>query len=509
MFLMRQTLIVMSRKIEFDQKNEIYSHYQSMDHSFLKAQSTGDLMNRISEDVSRIRMYTGPAIMYIINLSAVISFCLFFMWRSDPGLTLVTLIPLPILAFIIYKVNGVIHRKSERLQNQLGIITSIAQESYSGIRVIKSFVQEKNTIDHFHASSENYKKESMALAKTEALYFPSIGLLIGISTLLTIAYGTLEVIHHKPGASIGKIAEFVLYIQMLTFPVSAIGWTASMIQRASASQKRINAFLDILPDIKDPQHPQKPDFKDSISFQHVNYTYENTGIKAIIDLNLTIRKGEKLAIVGKIGSGKSTLAKLMLRFIEPQSGCIKIGEHTLDQFSISELRDQMGYVPQDQFLFSDTILENIRFGNPSATEREVIQFAEMAGIHDEIMGFPDGYQTLIGERGITLSGGQKQRISIARALIKKSPLLILDDSLSAIDAHKEQDILNNLNMGIKDKTVIVITHRFFTNLHFDRILVFDDGKLVEEGSHAILMERKGIYFDLYLRQQANQDNLMS
>ncbi|MEY4703280.1 MAG: hypothetical protein RIR96_1177 [Bacteroidota bacterium] len=509
MFLMRQTLIVMSRKIEFDQKNEIYSHYQSMDHSFLKAQSTGDLMNRISEDVSRVRMYTGPAIMYIINLSAVISFCLFFMWRSDPGLTLVTLIPLPILAFVIYKVNGVIYRKSERLQNQLGIITSIAQESYSGIRVIKSFVQEKNTIDHFHASSENYKKESMALAKTEALYFPSIGLLIGISTLLTIAYGTLEVVHHKPGASIGKIAEFVLYIQMLTFPVSAIGWTASMIQRASASQKRINAFLDVLPDIKDPQNPQKPDFNDSISFQHVNYTYENTGIKAIIDLNLTIRKGEKLAIVGKIGSGKSTLAKLMLRFIEPQSGCIKIGEHTLDQFSISELRDQMGYVPQDQFLFSDTILENIRFGNPSATEREVIQFAEMAGIHDEIMGFPDGYQTLIGERGITLSGGQKQRISIARALMKKSPLLILDDSLSAIDAHKEQDILNNLNMGIKDKTVIVITHRFFTNLHFDRILVLDDGKLVEEGSHAILMERKGIYFDLYLRQQANQDNLMS
>jgi ATP-binding cassette subfamily B protein len=505
MFLMRQTLIVMSRKIEFDQKNEIHNHYQSMDHSFMKSQSTGDLMNRISEDVSRVRMYTGPAIMYVINLIAIISFCLFFMWQSDPELTIVTLLPLPILAFIIYKVNGIIHRKSEKIQAVLGNITSIAQESFSGIRVIKSFVQEKNTTRHFYNHVEEYRNQSMGLAKTEALYFPSIGLLIGISTLLTILYGSMEVVYHKPGASIGKIAEFVLYIQMLTFPVSAIGWTASMIQRASASQKRINAFLEVKAQITDPITPEPLNPNENIIFDNVNYTYDNTGIHAIQNLNLVIKKGEKLAIVGKIGSGKSTFAKLVLRFLDPVSGEIRIGKNKLNQYLLTDIRKNIGYVPQDQFLFSDSILENIRLGNPAASENDVKHFAKMAGIDEEIMSFSNAYQTVIGERGITLSGGQKQRISIARALIKNPPILLMDDSLSAIDAHKEQDILNNLNQGISDKTVIVITHRFFANLHFDRILVFDEGRIVEQGNHDDLMNKKGIYYDLYLNQQSIED----
>jgi ATP-binding cassette subfamily B protein len=505
MFLMRQTLIVMSRKIEFDQKNEIYNHYQSMDHSFMKKQSTGDLMNRISEDVSRVRMYTGPAIMYVINLIAMISFCLFFMWQSDPGLTIVTLLPLPVLAYVIYKVNGIIHRKSEKIQSILGKITSIAQESFSGIRVIKSFVQEKNTTNHFYNNVEEYRNQSMGLAKTEALYFPSIGLLIGISTLLTILYGSMEVVYHKPGASIGKIAEFILYIQMLTFPVSAIGWTASMIQRASASQKRINAFLEIKAQIKDPIVPEELNANENIIFDNVNYTYDNTGIHAIQNLNLVIKKGEKIAIVGKIGSGKSTFAKLVLRFLDPESGEISIGKNNLNQYLLADIRKNIGYVPQDQFLFSDSILENIRVGNPHASETDVKHFAKMAGIDEEIMSFSNGYQTVIGERGITLSGGQKQRISIARALIKNPPIILMDDSLSAIDAHKEQDILNNLNRGISDKTVIIITHRFFANLQFDRILVFDEGKIIEQGNHDDLMMKKGIYFDLYLNQQSNED----
>jgi ATP-binding cassette subfamily B protein len=450
-------------------------------------------------------MYTGPAIMYVINLIAMISFCLFFMWQSDPELTIVTLLPLPVLAYIIYKVNGIIHRKSEKIQSILGKITSIAQESFSGIRVIKSFVQEKNTINHFYNNVEEYRNQSMGLAKTEALYFPSIGLLIGISTLLTILYGSMEVVHHKPGASIGKIAEFILYIQMLTFPVSAIGWTASMIQRASASQKRINAFLEIKAQIKDPIIPEKLDANENIIFENVNYTYDNTGIHAIQNLNLVIKKGEKIAIVGKIGSGKSTFAKLVLRFLDPQSGEICIGKNNLNQYLLADIRKNIGYVPQDQFLFSDSILENIRVGNPHASETDVKHFAKMAGIDEEIMSFSNGYQTVIGERGITLSGGQKQRISIARALIKNPPIILMDDSLSAIDAHKEQDILNNLNRGISDKTVIIITHRFFANLQFDRILVFDEGKIVEQGNQEDLMEKKGIYYDLYLNQQSNED----
>jgi ATP-binding cassette subfamily B protein len=431
------------------------------------------------------------------------------MWQSDPELTIVTLLPLPVLAYIIYKVNGIIHRKSENIQAILGKITSIAQESFSGIRVIKSFVQEQNTTNHFYKNAEEYRNQSMGLAKTEALYFPSIGLLIGLSTLLTILYGSLEVVHHKQGASIGKIAEFVLYIQMLTFPVSAIGWTASMIQRASASQKRINAFLDIKPQIKDPIIPEKLNTDESIIFENVNYSYVNTGIHAIQNLNLVIKKGEKIAIVGKIGSGKSTFAKLVLRFLDPVSGVISIGKNNLNQFLLSDIRKNIGYVPQDQFLFSDSILENIRVGNPDASEKEVKHFATMAGIDEEIMSFSNGYQTVIGERGITLSGGQKQRISIARALIKNPPVLLMDDSLSAIDAHKEQDILNNLNQGITDKTVIVITHRFFANLQFDRILVFDEGKIVEQGNHDDLMEKKGIYYDLYLNQQSNEDKSTS
>jgi len=501
MFFMRQTLIVMSRKIEFDQKNEIYSHYQSMDFSFLKNQSIGDLMNRISEDVSRVRMYTGPALMYIVNLIAVITMCIYFMWNSDPKLTLITLSPLPILAFVIYKVNIIIHSKSEKIQGLLGKITSIAQESFSGIRVIKSFVQEKNTIDFFVKESESYRREAMGLARTEAIYFPIIGLLIGTSTLLAILFGSLDVVHQQPGASVGKIAEFVLYIQMLTFPVSAIGWTVSMIQRAAASQKRINEFLSVQPKITDPINPITDVPKADIEFKQVNYIHQNTGIPGLVNLNVQIKKGEKIAIVGKIGSGKSTFANILLRFLSPDNGIVSIGNIPIEQFSLKLLRNTIGYVPQDNFLFSDSIFENIRFGKAGANLDEVQHAASIAGIHEEILSFPNGYQTIVGERGIMLSGGQKQRISIARAILKNTPILIFDDSLSAIDAHKEQDILNNLNKSFHGKTVIIITHRFFSNLEFDKILVMNEGKLVEMGAHDQLMAQKGVYYNLYMRQQ--------
>ncbi|HEY4937297.1 MAG TPA: ABC transporter ATP-binding protein, partial [Puia sp.] len=482
MFLMRQTIIVMSRHIEFDQKNEIFEHYQQLDTSFYKTHSTGDLMNRMAEDVSRVRMYTGPAIMYLANLLATISFSLYFMIRKDALLTLYVLAPLPILAVTIYMVNNLIHRKSERIQALLSNLTTNAQESYSGIRVIKSFVQESAMLRFFSSNSEEYRKNAISLAKVEAIYFPSMGLIIGLSTLLTIMIGGFYVIHGTHHADLGTITEFVIYITMLTFPVSAIGWVASMIQRASASQKRLNEFLETTPAIRNVPQTFSPQLTGNISFEHVDFIYPQTGIHALKDFNLEVRKGEKIAVIGRTGSGKTTLAQLILRFYDPTHGTIRMDGKNLQNLDLPDFRNQIGYVPQDVFLFSDTVTANILFGMDRKPAAEAKKAAEFASIDKEISHFPYGYDTLIGERGVTLSGGQKQRISIARALAGNHEIVIFDDCLSAVDARTEKEIITRLYEYLQNKTAFIITHRIFSLFEFDRIIVLDHGKMVESGT---------------------------
>jgi len=501
LFLMRQTLIVMSRHIEYDQKNEVYNHYQKLDTAFFKVHNTGDLMSRIAEDVSRVRMFTGPAIMYLVNLVAVISLSVFFMLKRDVELTLYVLAPLPILAITIYFVNHTIHKKSERIQASLSDLTTNAQESYSGIRVIKSFVQEKAMLAFFTRNSETYKKNAIGLAKVEAIYFPSITLLIGLSTLFTIMIGGLYYIYGSHGIGVDIIVEFVMYINMLTFPVSAIGLTASMIQRASASQKRINEFLDTEPIIKNPVKAIKPDLQGNILFEHVDFIYPHTGIHAIKNFNLQIKKGEKVAIVGRTGSGKSSLAQLLLRMYDVSNGKIELDSINVQKLDLKSLREQISYVPQDVFLFSETVENNIRFGLEKAKYDEVVNAAIQTSVHREIEGFSEKYDTMIGERGVTLSGGQKQRISIARAFIKNPRLVIFDDCLSAVDARTEKEIIGSLNEYLEGKTAIIITHRIFSLLNFDKIVVLEDGEKVEQGTHQELLALNGYYAGLYARQQ--------
>ena len=501
MFLMRQTIIVMSRHIEFDQKNEVFSHYQKLDTNFYKTHSTGDLMNRISEDVSRVRMYTGPAIMYFINLAAVIGFSIFFMMKASPKLTLLALSPLPILAIAIFFVNNIINKKSEHIQSLLSDLTTNAQESYSGIRVIKSFVQEKAMLGFFKKNSEAYRDNALSLAKTEAIYFPSMALLIGLSTLITIMVGSLDVVNHVQGASVGRIAEFVMYIQMLTFPVSAIGWTASMTRRAATSQRRINEFLHTEPSIKNEAAVLRPDLNGNINLSNIDFIYPHTGIHALKDFSLQINKGEKIAIVGRTGSGKSTLAQLLLHTYEPQKGIITYDGIPINKIDINSLRLQIGYVPQDIFLFSETVRNNISFGNDDASGEAVVHAAKQASIHTEIEKFQHGYDTVVGERGVTLSGGQKQRISIARALTKDSRVIIFDDCLSAVDARTEKEIIGNLHQYLDNRTAIIITHRIFSLFEFDKIIVIDEGCIVEQGTHQQLLGLNGYYTDMYNRQQ--------
>ena len=505
MFLMRQTIIVMSRHIEYDQKNEVYEHYQRLDMSFHRQQTIGDLMNRISEDVSRVRMYTGPALMYFINLAAVIGFSVYFMLSSDVKLTLVALCPLPLLALIIYFVNSIINKKSETIQSLLSTLTSNAQETYSGIRVIKSFVQEKSMINHFNENSENYRKSALGLAKTEALYFPSMGLLIGLSTLLTVMIGGMEVANGVEGASVGKIAEFVLYIQMLTFPVSAIGWTASMTQRASASQKRINDFLLIEPHIRNANEYVEFNAKGDIEIKDLEFTYQNTQIKAIDQFSINIKKGEKLVITGKTGCGKSTLAQLLLGIYQADCGQIIYNGNEIGTLRLEDLRVKIGFVPQEVFLFSDTIENNIKFGSQNVTLDEVEQAAKYAGIYQEIVAFENGFQTIVGERGVTLSGGQKQRISIARALIKKPDIIIFDDCFSAVDTKTEQYIFEQLNDYLQTRTAIIITHRVFSSLKMDRVAVMDLGRVIEIGTPDHLIKQNGLYAEM-LEKQHFEDN---
>jgi len=499
MFLMRQTIIVMSRHIEYDQKNEIYTHYQQLDAQFYKTHSTGDLMSRMAEDVSRVRMYTGPSVMHLIHLSTLISLSLFYMFRKNWELTLYILTPLPILAVAIYLVNNIINKKSEQIQAQLSDLTTNAQESFAGIRVIKSFVQEAAMFKFFQKNSEDYRQSAVNLASVEAIYYPSIGLLMGISTLLTICIGGVYQMQHK--IAVGTIAEFVVYINMLTFPVSALGWVASMIQRASASQKRLNDFLEISSSIKDDPRAVEVSLQHQIQFHQVNFTFEHTGIHALKDFNLTLTKGQKIAIIGKTGSGKSTIAQLLLRLFDPQNGDITIDGTNIKQIKCSILREQIGYVPQDVFLFSDTISNNIGFGLNVFNEELLENAAIRAHIKTEIMQFPEQFQTLVGERGVMLSGGQKQRISIARALIKNSEILIFDDCLSAVDAQTEQLILQQLAEVMKDKTALIITHRIFSLLAFDQVVVLDDGRIIEQGTHVELLEKNGYYADLFRKQQ--------
>jgi ATP-binding cassette subfamily B protein len=505
MFFMRQTLIVMSRHIEYDQKNEVYEHYQKLDAGFYKSHATGDLMSRMSEDVAKVRMFTGPAIMYLTNLVALISMSVFFMYKRSPELTLYVLSPLPILAITIYVVNTIIHRKSEALQATLASLTTNAQQSYSGIRVIKSFAQEKAMLGFFKDNSEKYQKDAVTLARIESLYFPSMSLFIGISTLLTVMIGGLEYIYGTSNINMSVIVEFVIYINMLTFPVSAIGWTASMIQRASASQKRLNEFLHTDPVIQNPENGLRKPLTGAIQFKNAGFVYPNTGIRALHDFNLAVSPGEKVAIVGRTGSGKSTVVQLLLRMYDLTEGSIVYDDTDIKNLDLVSLRDQVSYVPQDGFLFSDTIEKNISFGLKETDAVRIREAASAAAVDKEIISFPAGYDTMVGERGVTLSGGQKQRVSIARALVKQTPVLILDDSLSAVDTKTERQILSHIDGYMKDRTSIMITHKVLSLSGFDRIVVLEQGKIIETGTHSELMEKQGTYYEMYQSQLTNND----
>jgi ATP-binding cassette subfamily B protein len=499
MFLMRQTIIVMSRHIEYDQKNDVYAHYQKLDTQFYKVHSTGDLMSRMSEDVSRVRMYTGPALMYLINLTIMIVLSLFYMFKKDVMLSVYVLLPLPFLAVAMYFVNALINKKSEQIQSQLSDLTTLAQESYSGIRVIKSYGQEKANLKFFDENAEAYRKSGLSLSTMEAIYFPAIGLLIGLSTLITIYIGSIYQIEHKISA--GTIAEFVIYINMLTFPVSAIGWVATNIQRAAASQKRLNEFLDTVPALPIAENPHRLESIEELVFDKVNFKYPHTGIHAIKDFSFQVKKGDKVAILGKTGCGKSTIAQLAIRLFDPVNGKISINGIELNQMDLENLRSQISYVPQDVFLFSDTIKNNINFGSVDQSMDNAVDAAEKAAIRTEIESLPNGFETWVGERGVTLSGGQKQRVSIARALSKQNELLIFDDCLSAVDAKTEHRIAENLNQYLSNKTAIIITHRIFPSFKFNQIIVMEDGKIIEKGTHDSLLAQNGAYAELLRTQQ--------
>ena len=501
MFFMRQTIIVMSRHIEFDQKNQVYEHYQKLDTEFYKTHSTGDLMSRITEDVSRVRMYTGPSLMYLINLVSLIGFCLYNMFSKDIMLSLYVLAPLPILAITIYFVNSIINKKSEEIQGQLSDLTTNAQESYSGIRVIKSFVQEKAMLGFFKKNSELYRQNAVSLAKVEAFYAPTMALMIGLSTLITIYLGGLQALQDP--SKVATVIEFVIYINMLTFPVSAIGWTASMIQRAAASQKRLNEFLSIQPNITNPTSPVMTKLKGDIVFKDVSLVFPHSEITALADFNLNIKAGQKVLILGKTGSGKTTIAQLLTRMYETSTGQILIDGVDVNHFQVQNLRNDIGYVQQDVFLFSDTIQNNIQFGlKEKVSYDDLTHAAKTAHVLNEINNLPKQFDTLVGERGTTLSGGQKQRVAIARALIKNPSILILDDCLSAVDANTERTILANLDYYIKDKTTLFITHRIFYNFNFDLIIYLQEGKIAEQGTHDSLLAKNGLYAELYRAQQS-------
>jgi len=501
MYFMRQTIIVMSRLMEYDMRKEIFDHYQVLDLAFYKRNKTGDLMARITEDVNKVRMYLGPAILYGINLISLFVFVIYAMVNVSLELTLFCLIPLPILSISIYYVSDLIHKKSEEIQQQLAVLNNTAQEVYAGIRVVKAYTQENSMLGFFTTQSQQYKLQSVELAKINALFYPLMILLIGISTLITVyAGGTLVV---RGSISTGNIAEFVIYVNMLTWPVTSIGWIASIIQQASASQKRINEFMQTQPTIFSGSI-ENFNIKGEIEFKKVTLTYPDTGIRALVNLNLHIKAGEKIAIIGKTGSGKSSFAELLLRMYDCSEGEILFDGVNIKSLNLGRLREQIGYVPQDVFLFSDSLKENIAFGSPGASKDKMDEAILNASLSEEIKTFPNGLNTILGERGITLSGGQKQRVSIARALLKDPEILILDDCLSAVDSHTENQILTYFQTVLKGKTAIIISHRIYAHLNFDKILVFQDGEIVNVGTHDELLKISPYYLDLYERQLSDE-----
>ena len=503
LFFMRQTLIVMSRHIEYDQKNELYNHYQKLDQTFYKNNNTGDLMSRITEDVSRVRNYTGPAIMYIINTIILFAMVSFTMYRVNGELTLYALIPLPVLAVCIFFVNSIIEKRSEAIQSQLSVLTTTAQETYSGIRVVKAYVQEKLAAEHFNIESIEYKNRQLKLARVESFFFPTIFMLVGFSTLSVIFIGGNKVINGQITA--GNIAEFFMYINMLTWPIASMGWVMALIQRASASQKRLDEFLSLQPKIINPNN-EKHAIVGDVEFHNVSFAFSNTGITALKNISFHLKAGEKMAVIGRTGAGKSTIANLFTRVFDVTEGSILLDGIDIRSINLHELREQVGVVPQDVLLFSDTVTNNIAFGNDTIDPILAKEFADRASVGDEILRLQHGYDTMVGERGVMLSGGQKQRISIARALIKSPSVLVLDDCLSAVDARTEHKILQQFNEVLKEKTVIVITHRIFTLIQFDKIIVLDKGKIVEEGTHDQLILKKGLYYQLFELQQSEEKN---
>jgi len=501
-FYMRQTIIVMSRLVENDLKNEIYHHYQTLPLSFYRQNNTGDLMARISEDVSRVRMYLGPAIMYGINLVALFVMVVPYMFSINFKLTLYTLLPLPVLSISIFYVNNIIEQKSDQIQKSLSGITTFVQEAFSGIRVIKSFVREDDSHHNFTLASNQYKDKSLELNFVNALFFPLILFLIGLSTIITVYVGGQEVI--SGAITTGTIAEFLIYVNMLTWPVTSLGWTSSLVQRAAASQARINEFLHTKTDIVSQKNIQK-EIAGDVAFANVNFVYPDTHIHALKNLTFRIKHGESLAVIGNTGSGKSTIANLLCRLYDATSGQITVDGLDVRDYNIAALRSQIGYVPQDVFLFSDTIRNNIGFGMDNMADDKMAQAAKDADVYENIMRFPDQFETKLGERGITLSGGQKQRVSMARALVKEPKILILDDSLSAVDTKTENAILNNLKRIMEDRTTIIISHRVSSAKLADNILVLDDGEVVQHGTHENLMQQEGLYKALYEKQLQTED----
>jgi len=505
MFFMRQTIIVVSRLIEYDMKNEIYHHYQFLNLSFYRKNNTGDLMNRVSEDVGRVRMYIGPAIMYTLNLIVLFILVISTMISVNPKLTFYAVLPMPFLFVSIYFVQNLINTKSEQIQAQLSTLSNTIQESFSGIRVIKAYVRENEIKDKFNEESEEYRRKTMGLVNVQAVFFPTVLTLIGISTLLTIYVGGKEVIAGNITA--GNIAEFIVYVNMLTWPVTSVGWVTSLVQRASASQKRINEYLHTEPSIKNDITIEEVALSGLIKFENVSFTYPETGIKALDNVSFEIGIGKTLAITGRTGSGKSSIANLLFRMYDVDNGSISIDDLDVKDLPLYHYRNQMALVPQEVFLFSDTIRNNIAFGIDHFTEEQIVQAAQNAVVYDNIIQFDKGLDTLVGERGITLSGGQKQRISIARAILKEPKILVFDDALSAVDTKTEEAILKQLKSIMKNRTSIIISHRVSTVKHADLIVYMENGKIIEKGTHDELVALKKSYAELYQKQLLEEESV--
>ena len=503
-FLTRQTIINVSRYVEFDLKNEIYNQYQKLSLSFYKKNQTGDLMNRISEDVSKVRMYVGPAIMYSTNTITLLVITFFYMYKQSPELTLYTVSPLPILSFTIYKLSRIINIKSKIVQESLSNLSSFSQEIFTGIKIVKSYSMQNSTADKFEEISQVNKENQVSLAKMQALFFPLMILLIGVSNVFVIYIGGKQYLDGSI-ESIGIIAEFIIYVNMLTWPVASLGWISSIVQQAEASQKRINEFLMEKSEIKNVKNGIKK-VKGKIEFKKTFFKYSDSNFQALNGISFLVKPKSSLGIIGVTGSGKTTALKLITRSYNISSGEILFDDHSLNKIDLTYLRENIGVVPQDSFLFSDTIINNIRFGNEKASKKEIEKVCKIAGIHKEILKFKDQYNTILGERGVNLSGGQKQRVCIARALVKKPKILILDDCLSALDTETEEKIIKSLNDYIKDTTTIISSHRISSIQNLDKIIVLNDGKIIQKGSHEELINENGYYKQLYFKQLTEKED---